>query len=215
MIRTDFSIACLFVSALLALPSPAAAKFPSPANSSVPKVLVLVGRGPDGTADPIGEFRVILRDAAYTPVEGTIVTIDFGNCSDERVCSDQSPDATVDCADHWVVDATQSGPDGVARLRIVGSADHGVPATSGALARVKGDGVIVAFLRIAALDQDGGGLGPTDLALWLDDYFHSPGAARSDYDGDGVLGPGDLSIWLGAFFAGESVHGGAAASCPP
>ena len=215
MSRFRIPVTPVFCVLLLATPVPAAAKLASPPNCTLPRVLTFVGRDAAGTADPLGEFDVVVRDIANVPIWGATVTIDFSLCTDERICSDQSPGQLVDCSRHWVVDATQTDQNGAAHLRIVGSADPTAAATQGALGHVLADGVIFGWVRVAAFDHDGGGVGAADLSLWLDDFFHSPGAARSDYDGDGTVGAGDLSLWLSAFFAGGSLHGGAAASCPP
>ena len=202
--------------ALIMLATVARAKVPSPANCDVPRTLLLVGRGADGTADPIGDYRVVVRDAANNPEDGAQVTIDFSDCTEDRIGTDQSPLAGANCPTHSVISSGVTAADGSIHLRVVGWADHRVsPMASGQL-KVLADGVVIAmFCRVAALDQDGGGMGASDLAAWLDDFFHAPNAIRSDFDGDGSLTARDLSTWLGAFFAGGSVLGGGPSTCPP
>ena len=202
--------------ALVLLTTPAHAKVPSPANSDVPRTLLLVGRGADGTADPVGDFRVVIRDAANVPEDGVQVTVDFTDCTEDRICTDQSPLAGANCPTHSVISSGVTAADGSILLRVVGWADHRVPPASSGQLKVWADGVVIAmFKRVAALDQDGGGVGASDLSAWLDDFFHAPNAMRADFDGDGSVTAKDLSIWLAAFFAGGSAVGGGPSTCPP
>jgi len=206
-----FSLALFSV---LGLAPPAHAKVPSPANCTLPRVLLLVGRDQDGVEDPIGEFRVVLRFLSNDPLPGDYLTLDFTSCTDARLSTDQSPTASADCPDRVVTSTEASDATGAVSMRVVGHADRGaVPAVGQAL-KVFADGVLIGNIRLAILDLDGGGLGPSDLSAWLADFFSANPPARSDFDGDGAVGPSDLSIWVQAFFAGGSSQGGTMASCP-
>jgi len=71
-----FLLACLTLTA-----SRASAGVPSPGNCIVPCAIVLVGHDVHGTtADPYGEFVVVLRDGLYTPIANTLGNVDFGAC---------------------------------------------------------------------------------------------------------------------------------------
>lgn len=199
---------------LVAFAAPAAAKLPMPNYSTVPHVLLLVGRDASGAADPFGDFRVVCRDLANVPTDGVTLTFEFTDCTDARVASDQAPTAVANCPYEIVVASALTAADGSVDVRLVGHADHAAVPATGASLKVFGDGVLLAYVRVAILDQDGGGLGPSDLSLWLDDYFAGTNPARSDYDGDGVVGPADLSIWNQAFFAAGSSLGDGGSTCP-
>jgi hypothetical protein len=200
---------------IAAFVAPAGAK-PSPSNSEVPRVLTVVGRNVLGEADPLGEFRIVVRDLGNYPESGQIVTLDFSASTDLRLGTDQSPYGTLDCNSRVLSASAVTGANGVAVFRVTGRADHLLGSTSGALLRVFSDGVLLAFsgVSVAVLDQDGGGLGPGDLSEVLEDLFSSTNPARSDFDGNGVVGPADLSLWLAAFFAGGSIHEGSPTTCP-
>ena len=193
--------------------TPAFAKI-DPVNCEAPGLITLVARGADGTADPIGTFTVFVRDFNNVPSENEMVSLDFQNCPDIRLCIDQDdPRVTVDCAGRSV--SARTGPDGAASFRVIGCAVN-QGSSPGAIAPtliVFAEGVYITTARVAALDQNGGGVDGSDLSMVLDDYFSGQPFARSDYDGNGVLTGNDLSLWLAAYFkAGSAVSGGAA--CP-
>ena len=191
-----------------------AQKLPSPANSTVPMVLTLVGRDAAGTADPIGEFDIVVRDLANLPKSGVQVVLDFTESTDTRLCTDQSPTGGADCDVKCVVQNGTTGSDGIARFRVVGWSDHASTPTQGQRLHVFADGVVIRYVAVAALDQEGNGVGASDLSKMLDDVFHSPNAARSDLNGDGSAGAADLALWLAAFFADGSILGAGSSSCP-
>jgi len=194
--------------ALALLAGSAQAKLAYPPNCEVPPVLVLVGRDAAGTPDPLGEFRVVARDIANIPMMNCMVVVDFNTCEDARFSTDQQPTAIAYCPYRSVSATGYTDLQGATSLRVVGRADHSMPASSEPRLRVYVDGVPIGYVRVAALDHDGGGVGATDLALWVEDFFAGSHPARSDYDGDGTVGATDLAIWAGAFFAAGSRHGG-------
>jgi hypothetical protein len=201
------SVACLGMAAR------ATAKPPDAANSSVPPLITLVGLGADGSADPLGTFTAVMRDFNNVPILNSAVVLDFSRCPDIRLCADQhDPNVTVDCAAHTLWKLTNIN--GQATFRVVGCAANlgGTPGSTGPGLDVYGDGAFEGSARVAALDQNGGGVNGVDLSLFLSDYFSGQNYARSDYNGDGVIDGNDLSLWLAAFFAGGSAVGGA--PCP-
>ena len=208
------SLLLFLAAALLATPAWGETdKIPSPANCSVPPVLTLVGRSA-GVADPIGEFDIVVRDIANIPKSGVQVVLDFSASTDSRICTDQSPTGGVNCPSKIVVENGVTASDGIARFRVVGWSSHALPPTTGTKLNVFADGVIIRSVTVAALDQDGNGVGASDLSSWLDDFVHSPGAARADLNGDGSVSSADLALWLASFFAGGSLEGAGASSCP-
>lgn len=209
------SLLLLLAVATLATPVFAATdKLPSPGNCTVPRILRLVGRDAAGTADPIGEFDLVIRDIANIPKSGAQVVLDFSASPGAEICTDQSPTGGTNCAAKDVVQNGVTGFDGIARFRVVGWCNHAQAPAVGATLRVFADGVILATVPVAAFDQDGDGVGAPDLSHWLDDFFHAPTAARSDLDGDGAVTATDLSLWLQAFFAGGSLRGSGTSTCP-
>jgi len=207
--RPSSPLRCLAPLVALALTAGAAqAKLPYPPNCEVPRVLVLVGRDAGGTPDPLGEFRVVARDIINAPMMNCMVVVDLSTSDDARISIDQQPTATAICSSRWVYATGYTDAQGVASLRVVGRADHLMPASTEPRLRVYVDGVTIGIVRVAAFDHDGGGVGAPDLALWAEDYFAGTHPARSDYDGDGAVTSLDLALWAGAFFAAGSVHGG-------
>src|SRR5262245_55660224 len=177
-------------------------------------VITLVTLGAAGRADPLRTFTVNVRDPGNVPQENSRVVLDFSGCPDIHVCADQrDPTVTVDCVAHTLMKLTSVN--GQATFRVVGcAANQGAsPGSIGPSLNVFADGVFIGAARVAALDQNGGGVNGVDMSLFLADYVSGRNYARSDYNGDGVVGANDLSRWLTGFFAGGSgVSRGAA--CP-
>lgn len=203
----------------LGLASKATAKV-DPCNSDAPGLIILVGLGADGSADPLGAFTVNVRDFNNVPVENSQVVLDFSGCPDSRLCADQhDPNVTVNCAAHSISRLTNVN--GQATFRVLGCAIHqgASPGSIGACLYVYADGVFVGTPgcggahRVAALDQNGGGVDGADMSPFLADYFSGKNYARSDYNGDGVVDGNDFSLWLVAFFAGGSAVSGGT-PCP-
>ena len=199
----------------LGLAAASAASPADPANCEVPDLILLVGRGPGGGADPLGAFTVIVRDFNNVPDPNEPVTLDFRGCPDIRLCADQGdPSVVTDCVNASIT--TRSDQDARVTFHVLGHAVNfgASPGSTGPCLEVYADGILIKTVRVAALDQNGvDGLNPADLSLFLADSFSGQPYARSDYDGNGVLDPNDLSIWLAAFFAGGSAVSGGAA-CP-
>jgi len=212
MSRVLLSAALLSLLAVTAA-SPAIAKV-DPDNCEAPDLITLVARGPNGAADPIGTFTVILRDRNNVPDENEPVTLDFHYCADIRLCSDQrDPGLVVDCVARTV--SGRSSPDGRVTFCVIGCATNlgASPGSIGPALEIYSDGILLKAVRVAVLDQNGGGLTGGDLSLVLNDYLSAQPFARSDYDGDGLITGNDLSLWLAAYFAGGSAVSGGGA-CP-
>ncbi len=210
LLRKAMLLAC---SGVLATSS-AMAAVPSPADSSVPCGINLVG-STGGVADSRGEFTIIVRDLANNPIPGSSVVIDFNACTpDIRVCSVQpAGGVTADCA--GVVGEINAVTDGAGTvvLRIVGGSNNSgsSPASGFKCATVYADGVNLRTLNVGAFDQNGGGgVSPTDISLWLPDSFDGDFEGRSDYNCSNTISPTDLSVLLGASLGGGSFNSCAA-----
>ncbi len=190
------------------------AKVPYYPYCVVPPVLTVVERDNYGNPDPLGAYRIVVRDINNLPEPGDLVVLDYSGCTDLRLSTDQGPSAELSCPTEQVIGTAGTDAGGVATLYVVGHADHSAPAAPPQSLKVYADGVLIGSVSVAILDQDGNGLGPGDLTLWLGDAFSGTNPARSDYNGDGVVGPADLALWLAAFFACHSTTTGVAATCP-
>ena len=196
--------------------APSFAGVPDPTNCTVPNLLLMVGRDGGGAADPAHPFTVVIRDFNNQPRENNSVVLDFHNCTDLRICTDQAdPNVVVDCVSRTI--RGLSAVDGHVTFRVLGGAANSgaSPGPTNPAMTVYADGVFLNNVRVAAFDQSGSnGMDGGDHSVWLADFMSGQAFARSDYDGDGVLGGNDLSLWLAAFFGGASAVGCGSATCP-
>ncbi len=197
----------------------AMAGVPSPANSSKPACIAVVGTT-TGVVDPAGQFTVTVKDLANNPIQNSQVVIDFSSeyaVPDVRIGSTQPfAGLTVDCTAKTVRALTNAS--GVVTFRIVGGAQNSgnSPGVGAGGAKVFADGVLLGSVTVEAFDQDGvSGVGANDLSAWLGDKFATgaPYYGRSDYDCNASVGANDLSVWLAVKFAAGS-SASAAAYCP-
>ncbi len=192
-----------------------ASSHPSPATSTVPAVITLVGSQAD-VPDATGVFTVIARDIGNLPLNGASIVVDLSGCTDLMICGDQlDAAATVNCGAKTIRKFTNVT--GSVSFNVLGCSNGaGNAATLPSGAKIYGNGTLMGSPTVAALDLDGAhGVGINDLSVWLAD-FGAPGNApfgRSDFDGDGAVDINDLSVWLTAYGAGGCVAG-CAASCP-
>ncbi|MEO5616235.1 MAG: hypothetical protein ABIS67_00545 [Candidatus Eisenbacteria bacterium] len=193
----------------------AVAGVPTPWTCTVPAHVLLVGVDASGAADPAGTFSVIVR-RFMAPRPNCNVVVDFTEAPGLQVCSTQpDPSTSVSCPPNWPAGISgYTDQNGEISFTLVGRANRDISDPQAPSLRIFGDGVLLATVPVAALDQDGGGLGAADQSLWMTDFFSSQYLERSDFDGDGTLGPSDLSLWLTAFFNAGSVLGCASAVCP-
>jgi hypothetical protein len=207
-VRSPLFVRSLILLVLAGVPQSARAQIvdpPSPANSTIPKLVSVMGRNSSGVADPISQFTVTYRDLANNPVAGALIVVDFGACAELRLCSEShDPNVVVDCASRTVRQVTDAN--GVAIFRVAGwsVAAPGTPGTGYNAGRIYADGVLLGSPTVAIYDLDMHGLGASDLSALLSDLFSGNNAARGDYDASGQLGASDLSTWLRAYFAGGS-----------
>ena len=202
------------LAAMLTAASASASRIPSAVLSTLPTAIRLVGASgatPDAVA---GEFRIILRDLVNNPLPNSTVVLDFSECPDLQLCTDQlDASALVMCAQKTVRKFADG--QGQAQFVILGHS-HGPADAAMALERVRifGNGVFVGMPEASAFDLDGAsGVGANDLATWLTDFGSGLDPTRSDYDANGHIGAEDLSEWLTVFGAGGSASS-CGAACP-
>jgi hypothetical protein len=192
---------------------------PSPGNSTVPASVVLVGS--DGaSADPFGAFMVVVRDYNNSPIQNSLVSISFENCSYVGICPDQLDPgiAIVDCPGTTIGFPKTIGKftnrQGFVTFSLIGTASPSdCPSDPPGCATIYADGVVLGHPSVAALDLDGiPGLSGEDLAQWLGGFLCGSGSPRLDYNGFGVSG-GDLSLWLASYLGTSSSIGCATALC--
>jgi len=197
------------------IPAPVQATgVPSPANSTTPACVTLVGSDGNLTASPVGEFSVIFRDLANNPVPNLLIDVDFSLVPELFIAAHQpDPALLVDCAGKKV--SKRTDVNGRADFCIVGaSTDAFPPSTLLGGCRIYAGGTLIASPTASAFDLDGrDGVGAGDLFEFLNDFVTGLNYGRSDFDCSGSIGAGDLALWLRAFASGTQLVS-AAVACP-
>jgi len=211
--RLRFTIAALAVLAVPRLASAQGDDFVSPQNCVAPAHISVVGIGPGGAPDPLGEFLVVARGVLGAPLPYSLVTVDFSGCPDVSLCLDpRDANVTVNCAQRTISRRVNS--QGEARFDVAGGLGAGAAGLSGC-ARIYIDGVLVKSPLVSIYDLVGNdGVNSQDLSVWLSEFFSDSAPARDDYDGNGVVGPSDLSKWLMVFFSDASTTNCVSGRCP-
>jgi len=207
--KATFLVACGVLVA-----SAAMASVPSPANSTVPACINLVGSN-GAAADPAGAFTVTVKDLANVPINNSLVVVDLSACSGLQICTNQ-PGFTVDCPTQTLRGFTGAG--GTITFNIIGHANSpcdAAPRNAYNCARVFADGVLLGSPSAHAFDLNGSGVTAADLSSWLCDFFGGNNGSRSDYNCSGSVDAADLSSWLGNFFTAGGAQGciGGGSSC--
>ena len=207
MSRTMILVALLLSSPL------AAHAVTSPANSTIPKFVLMVGLREGVPDTTVGAFTIIARDALNVPDAGKLIEFRILLCPAARLAADQlQPGVSARCATHGVTAITDVN--GMVRFAVVGGGDGSSQVGLGPCAQVYSGGVNLGGVRIAYLDLDGsGGLGANDVAVWLSDFATGEPIGRSDFNGDELLTADDLSVWLQIWADGHQVES-PAAYCP-
>jgi hypothetical protein len=206
----------LLAAALLSLAAAAEAQIspPSPANSTVPPCIRLVGSNGTTPSQAFGQFTVVFRDLANNPLPNALIVIDLSGIPEVFLAADQlDPAVVVSCPDKRVTKLTDAH--GVAEFCIIGASSDALPPVvllNGG--KIFAEGMLIGSPTINAFDLDGRlGLGAGDLALFLSDFASGNPYRRSDFDCGSGIGANDLRLWLNAF--GSSTQNvSASAACP-
>ncbi len=207
----------------------ASAGVPSPANSTKPSFIALVGRNPSNVTpnqgDPSGTFTVVVKDVANNPIPNSQVIVDLGACSDARLCSSVAAGQTADCPTKTVRGFTDGT--GSITFTIIGAGTNSgaSPGPGAGCANITADGVSLVHPTNVIYDQNGAATPPvpgmevTDLSKFLVDLGTGFYFGRSDYsalDGvdQGVISVIDLSKFLVRLGTGQSANGCSVALCP-
>lgn len=187
---------------------------PSPGNSTIPRDILLVGRGPVAPDTASGGFEIVVRDLANNPIGYATVILDFATAEDFRFASDQmDPALHVRCDQHTIYRIADAA--GVARFTIVGGGRY--PPHFPGSTNVVGiaiDGAPFATTRCRSFDMNGAdGVTLLDFQIWVGDFFGDLHPTRSDFNADGKVTLLDVSLWARAFFDGASTYS-APAYCP-
>ncbi|MCC6349326.1 MAG: hypothetical protein IT347_07005 [Candidatus Eisenbacteria bacterium] len=183
---------------------------PSPANSTIPARINLVGANA-GVADAGAQSSLVtitVRDLAANPIANSSVVLDFtGNVSDTRIgdaTSQLYAGVVANCGTHGVSSLTDAL--GVATFVVMGGGKSPTGAAHAAgAAKIYADGVLLGTLNVGSYDLNGvDGVTLADLALWAADYFGAGNPDRADYNNAGGVDLVDLSTWGATYFAGGS-----------
>ena len=198
----------------LVLPSRSQAGVPDPGSSTWPHHVLLVGEDANHTVDPAGRMDfAICRIGCLVVTPDPVIVFDFTQSPGIEICSPQpDPAVLVDCSTRTVRYVGDGS--GHASFAIAGCVDRSVPGSHAPSCVLYVDGVLFGTIPIAAVDEDGNGVGGADNSLWQQDYFSGQYWERSDFDGDGALGGGDLSQWLTVYFGNGSTQSCSGSVCP-
>jgi hypothetical protein len=182
------------------------ADLPSPANSTIPGSIRVVGADAFGHPDPVGMFAVTYRDLANNPIPGARIRVDFSAATDIQLCGVQGAGVTLVAGGvEGITDAN-----GAVTMTLLGHAIPNATAQPAWAVRIFADDQLLGGVPCAAFDLDGvNGVSGADLSLWLADFVSATNPARGDYDNNAGLGGNDLKLWLEVFTRGTSAQ-----SCP-
>jgi hypothetical protein len=206
----------------------ASAAVPDPAHSNVPAYVKVGGAQTNaGVPDPTIAFSVTVRDFLNNPISGSNVEVNFGNCSDTKLCTAVIAGQTVDCTNRAVRASTNAS--GQVTLSILGGSTNAGTTVPPAIAagagsgciRVYADGIQLATATAVDYDQNGSlsggnGVNGLDFSIAKNDVGASGlGAAyrgRTDYTTDGNVNGADLSA-LKAVVGASGLGTGSGAGC--
>lgn len=181
----------------------------SPANSTVPACITLVGHDATGAPDPRGLFTVTVRDLANNPTANALVRIDVTPAADLTFCGTQQAGLVVSTSATAMFVEGRTNLLGQFTVSLMGGSNGmGNRTPSLNLGKIYADGVLIGSPTVSVLDLDGtSGVGINDLAVWLADFSSAQPFGRSDYDCNGGVGINDLSVWLAAYGSSASAYG--------
>jgi len=183
---------------------------PDPSICSVPTFIPVVGTQ-GGVPDPTGLFSILVRGYGDVPMSGVLVSLDFSNVKDVRLCSTQPAMEMLDCAYHMIRGITDA--QGKVDFLVLGAGRNrgGDPGDSHANVVVYADGVRLGEASATAVDENGAitspGVEASDLSALVRDIGLGTYVVRSDFNRDGGLGGADLSVWLASYSGARSRTG--------
>ncbi len=194
---------CLFA-------SPVGASPPSPALSTKPSFVSVVGENA-GAADTVGACVVIVRSVSDNPYPGQQVVLDFSACTDLRLCPVAPPGVVVDCAARTITAVTDL--QGTVRFAVLGAGTNtgASPGPGAGCLNILAGGVSLIHATVRIYDEDGAvgmpGVDVTDVTAFLKDLGSGTYFGRSDFSGNGSLDLVDFSLLLAKLGAGTSAQG--------
>jgi hypothetical protein len=210
--------ATLLTACGMLLAAAAMAGVPSPANSTTPGAVLLVGRNAVGPDTTDGVFQVVVRDLANNPINASSVVVDFAGAADLKVCSDQyNTESTVNCAAKTIRRFTDAS--GTVRFTLIGGST-GAGVSDRGTAKIFADGVLLSStssatgLIAAAADLDGlNGVTGADIGKILNDIGAVGLQQRSDLDFNGTNAGADIGKLLTILGGARSTQS-CASVCP-
>ena len=213
------SLALLVVCGILASAATAVAQIPDPGMCIVPSFIRVVGYS-GTTPDARGTFLIELRDIGNYPIPYSLVSIEFGNCTDMRLCKDFRD--SVDCPTAVVRKLTDANGD--ATFTIVGGAKNSgaSPGPGLGCVTIRGNNVLIGTATAVVLDENGAlggsnnGVTASDFVPLLRDWGAGTYFGRSDFNlsGPPVITAADFVPWLKCWGDGGSVNGCTTTYCP-
>ena len=207
------SLALLVVCGTLASAATAVAQIPYPGLCIVPSFIRVVGYS-GTTPDARGTFLIELRDIGNYPIPYSLVSIEFGNCTDMRLCKDFRDN--VDCPTAVVSKLTDANGD--ATFTIVGGGRNS--GASPGCVTIRADNVPIGTATAVVFDENGAlggnGVSLADFVPLLRDWGTGIYFGRSDFNlsGPPMLTAADFVSWLRTWGDGSSRDGCIPAYCP-
>jgi len=183
----------------------------------IPLGINLVGQT-NNVPDSHGACQMTIRDASNNPIANVPVTIDFSYCPHIEICPTQGCGSVVDATGKKVTRYT----DGTGRVTftIIGKATRSEPPDQFYYAYVDiPNSPPIAQIKVAAYDQDGGGVSALDLSDVYADVLSPHYYERSDFDW--IHGPSnhynalEISKDYAVVVAGQSADGCLVPESPP
>jgi len=211
--------ATLLVALGLVAATVAMAGLPDAGHCTFPTYIKVVGTKAT-VPDPAGTFSITVRDIGNIPVTGSVVTLNFTNCTDMKLCQS----VAFSCAPAMVQGTTNGS--GVVTFTVVGGGLHpggtGFAGPGLGCIEMRADGYLLGYATALVYDLNGAvspaknGCTIQDLPLWLNDWNGGAGAfvGRSDFNQSGALSIQDLPPWLALWGALNSSGGCATTYCP-
>ena len=223
----------ILIALLLLGARPARAEIPAPIATYPAFIRVGGVQNDAGAPDPSIAFGVNVRDHLGIPFAGSIVELNFADCSDLKLCTAVVNGAMLRC-DIGSVRAILDLAGNATLSILAGATNDGAlappaiaPGAGIGCVRVYVDGIQVGVLTAAAYDLNGplpggNGVNGLDLSIAKSDVgaagLGAPYRGRTDYTGDGNLNGADVAVLksvVGSSQLGQGSGAGCAAGGAP